>query len=240
MKKDKKIKIYLGLIYLVILTFFLWVLFSKFSLSEITSYDFIKNNRNYLINFVDNSYFLTTILFIVFTIIWIFLLGFASPIILLAGFMFGKWIGTILTAISFSLGATLLYLFVNYFLKDLIEEKFGKKFDWINKKFKKNEFTYFTLYRFIGGIPFQIQNILPVLFNVKVKNYFLGSLFGLVPQIFIWSSLGNGLEKIIDQNLQAPTFKELLTSTEIFVPILAFIVLLILAIILKKFFFSDQ
>ena len=113
MKKDKKIKIYLGLIYLVILTFFLLVLFSKFSLSEITSYDFIKNNRNYLINFVDNSYFLTTLLFIVFTIIWIFLLGFATPIILLAGFMFGKWIGTILTVISFSLGATLLYLFVN-------------------------------------------------------------------------------------------------------------------------------
>ena len=68
MKKDKKLKIYLGLIYFIILSLFLWVFFSKFSLSEITSYDFIKNNRNYLINFVDNSYFLTTILFIVFTI----------------------------------------------------------------------------------------------------------------------------------------------------------------------------
>ena len=76
MKKDKKIKIYLGLIYLVILSLFLWVFFSYFSLNEITSYDFIKNNRNYLVSVKENNYLLVSFLFVLFTIIWVILLGF--------------------------------------------------------------------------------------------------------------------------------------------------------------------
>jgi len=48
MEKDKKIKIYLGLAYLLIVILFLWLIFNKFSFDELTSYDFIKNNRDYL------------------------------------------------------------------------------------------------------------------------------------------------------------------------------------------------
>ena len=49
MKKDKKIKIYLGVAYLFIVILFLWLIFSKFTLSELVSYEFIKNNRDYFI-----------------------------------------------------------------------------------------------------------------------------------------------------------------------------------------------
>jgi uncharacterized membrane protein YdjX (TVP38/TMEM64 family) len=239
MKKDKKIKIYLGLIYLVILSLFLWVFFSYFSLNEITSYDFIKNNRNYLVSVKENNYLLVSFLFVLFTIIWVILLGFGSPIVLIAGFIFGKWIGTLAATISLTIGATLLYLFVNYFLKDLIEEKFSKKFYFLNDKFKRNEFTFFLIYRFIGGIPFQISNVLPVLFNVKLKNYFFGSLFGMAPQIFIWASLGSGIEKVIEQNIKAPSIKDLIYSSNIYLPIVGFLILIILGFLIKKYFFKN-
>ena len=55
------------------------------------------------------------------------------------------------------------------------------------------------IYRFVGGIPFFIQNILPCLFDVKIKNYFFATFFGMLPQIFIGVSLGSGIEKIIKQ-----------------------------------------
>jgi len=239
MKKDKKIKIYLCLIYFLILSIFLWVFFSKFSINEITSYDFIKNNRDYLISIKESNYFLVSILFILFTIIWVLLLGFGSPVVLIAGFIFGKWSGTLLASASLTLGATILYLFANYFMKDLIEEKFSKNFSNLNNKFKKNEFAFFLIYRFIGGIPFQIQNILPVLFNVKLKNYFFGTLLGMTPQIFVWATLGNGIEKIIDNNAQVPSFKDLMLSSEIYFPIIGFIALLILGLLIKKIFFKD-
>ena len=40
MEKTKKFKIFIGLFYLFFITLFLYYLFSKFTLQEITSYDF--------------------------------------------------------------------------------------------------------------------------------------------------------------------------------------------------------
>ena len=46
MEKTKKIKLFIGLSYLVLIIIFLSLFFSKFSLQEITSYEFIKENRS--------------------------------------------------------------------------------------------------------------------------------------------------------------------------------------------------
>ncbi len=238
MKKEKKIKIFLGLTYLVIILAFLWFLISNFSFSEISSYDFIKNNTNYFNKIKENNFFLVSLLFFVITIIWVLFLGFGSPVFLISGFIFGKWIGSIYAVLSLTIGSTLLYMFANYFLKDLVEEKFSKRFSNLNEKFKRNEFNFFLIYRFVGGIPFFISNILPTIFNIKVRNFFFGSLFGMYPLIFVGTSLGSGLNKIIDNNLEPPTLTKLLLSSEIYIPILGFIILLVIGIMVKNFFYK--
>ena len=239
MKKDKKIKIYLGIVYLLIVSLFLWLLFNKFTFEELTSYDFIKNNRNYLISLKENNLFLISLIFLIFTILWVLLLGFGSPIFLLGGFIFGKWIGSILVILGLSVGATLLYILANYFFKDLIIEKFEKKFFRLKEKFKNNEFLFFLIYRFIGGIPFSISNILPVLFNIKVKNFFFGSLIGMAPQLFIGTSIGAGIEKVINLNEDPPNLLTILTSEDIYVPIIGLFFLIALTYLLRKKFFKN-
>ncbi len=239
MKKDKKIKFYLGLIYLAILSLFLWYLFTNFSIKELTSYEFIKNNRNNLIALKDDSFILTSILFIVFLIIWVLLLGFATPVLLISGFLFGKWYGTLFSIIGISLGSTLLYLFASFFFRDVIQEKFSKRFSNLKEKFEQNELIYFIIYRFIGGIPMQIQNLIPVIFSVKTKNYFLGSFIGMTPQIFIWTFLGSGIENIINKNIKFPSIIDLILSPDIYIPIILFITVIILALILRRFFFPN-
>ena len=238
MKKEIKIKIILGLVYLVIISGFLWLLFSNFSLKELSSYDFIKNNTIYFNELRESNFFLVSILFLTFTIIWVLFLGFGTPILLIAGFIFGKWIGSLYAIIGLTIGSTLLYIFANYFLKDFIEEKFSKKFSNLNEKFKKNEFNFFLIYRFVGGIPFAISNILPTIFNIKLKIFFLGSLLGMYPQVFVWVSLGSGLNKIIENNLEPPTLIKLLFSSEIYVPIIGFIILVVLGIIIKNIYYN--
>ena len=238
MEKDKKIKIFLGLIYLLIIILFLGIIFNQFTLDELSSYDFIKRNSQYLISAKESNLFFASVIFLVFTIIWVLLLGFGTPIFLVGGFIFGKWIGTLLVVFGLSLGATLLYILANYFFKDLIREKFSKKFYVLNEKFKKNEFLFFLIYRFVGGIPFFLSNILPTLFNVKIKNFFFGSIIGMTPQLFIGASLGSGIEKIIKTNQDMPSFFTLLTSKEIYIPIIAFIIFIILAYILRKIFYK--
>tara|TARA_B100001250_G_scaffold196543_1_gene168846 strand:+ start:199 stop:918 length:720 start_codon:yes stop_codon:yes gene_type:complete len=239
MKKEKKIKIFLGTTYLLIILSFLWVFFNNFSLSEISSYEFIKNNSEYFNQLKNKNFFLISLVFFIFTIIWVLLLGFGTPILLLSGFIFGKWFGSIYAVLSLSIGATLLYIFANYFFKDLVEEKFSKRFSDLSEKFKKNEFTFFLIYRFVGGIPFFISNILPTIFNIKIKNFFFGSVIGMFPQIFVGVSLGSGLNEIIQKNIEAPSLMELLFSSEIYIPIFAFVVLIIVGIIIKNFFYKD-
>ena len=239
MEKAKKIKISLALIYGVAISLLLGAFFSKFSLNDLTSYEFIKSNRDYLTAIKESNYFLASIIFLIFTIIWVFLLGFGTPIFLLGGFIFGKWVGTLLVVFGLSTGATILYIFANYFLKDLIKNKFSSRFSNLNEKFKQNEFSFFLIYRFVGGIPFFISNILPTLFNVKTRNFFFGSLIGMTPQMFVGTALGSGIEKIINKNEEPPIFLELFASSEIYIPVLGFIFLVILGFFLKRFFYDN-
>ncbi len=240
MEKAKKIKIIIGLSYLVLLTIFVVLFFSEFSIQEITSYDFIKDNRLYFLKLKNSNLFLISIIFLIFTILWVFpFLGFGSPIALVGGFIFGKWIGTLIVVIGLSFGATLLYLFGNYFLKNYIRDNFLKKFKELENRFKKSEFMYLLIYRMIGGIPWQLQCLLPTLFNVRLRNYYFSTLIGIIPGTFLIVSIGSGLDKVIEQNSKVPKIVDIIVSPEIYIPLLAFISLILISIILRKFFYKN-
>ena len=238
MKKAKKIKLYIGLFYTLFIGAFLYYLFSKFSLQEITSYDFIKNNRDNFFELKQSNLFLLAIMFFLFTIIWVLAAGFGSPIAIFGGFIFGKWIGSIVVVLSLSIGATLLYILANYFLKKFIKEKFLNKYYSLKIKFKKSEFIYLLVFRFIGGIPFALSNVLPCIFNVKVINFFWATFIGILPQIFLICSIGSGLEKIIESNLRPPGIMELIKSPDIYIPLIIFTCLIIVTVFLRKLFYK--
>ena len=240
MEKTKKIKLFIGLSYLTLVIIFLLLFFSKFSLQEITSYEFIKENRLYFLELKNSNLFLISSVFLIFTILWVFpFLGFGSPIALIGGFILGKWIGTIIVVTGLSIGATFLYIFGNYFLKDIIRDKFLNRFKTLEIKFKNSEFIYLLIYRFIGGVPWQLSCLLPTLFNVKNSNFFFATFIGIIPQIFLVVSIGDGLEKIIEQNTDLPKFTELIFSQEIYIPILSFFGLILITIFLRKLFYKN-
>ena len=237
MEKTKKIKLFIGLFYIVAVALFLYFIFSNFTLQEITTYEFIKNNRDYFFELKQSNLFLLVSLFSLFAIIWVLAGGFLSPVGLFAGFIFGKWLGLLILTFGMTIGATILYSFANYFLKELIKKNFLNKFQNLEKKFKKSEFNYLLIYRFVGGIPFALSNILPCMFNVKISNFFWATLIGIIPQLFLIISIGSGLEKIIDQNFEAPSITSVITSPHIYIPLLAFFVLVVITIFIRKFFY---
>ena len=148
MNKIKNIKIVLGISYILVISIFLWFFFQNFSIQDFTSYELIKANRETLEAIKSNNIFLSSLLFFLGTIIWVLLLGFGSPIFLVGGFIFGKWLGTLLVVFGLSTGATLLYIIANFFFKDVIKEKFSIRFNNLTERFKKNEFVFFLIYRF--------------------------------------------------------------------------------------------
>ena len=239
MEKSKKVKITLGLFYLLVVLSFLYFFLSKFTLEELTSYEFIKNNRDYFFDLKQSNLLFLTIIFLFSTIIWVVMAGFGLPVALLAGFIFGKWLGIVILVVGMSIGATILYILGNYFLKDIIKEKFLTRFKNLELKFKKSEFNYLLVYRFVGGIPFALSNVLPCIFNVKINNFFWSTLIGITPMLFLIVSIGSGLEKIIEQNLEAPKIRDLLYSPDIYIPMLTFVGLVIFTIIARKIFYKN-
>ena len=239
MEKSKKIKLFIGLFYITIVGLFLYYLFSKFSLQQLTSYEFIKDNVDYFSKIKKSNLFLLSSSFLLFTILWVFpFLGFGSPVALLGGFILGKWLGVTIVVLGLSIGATFLYIFGNFFLKDFVREKFLNKFVNLENKFKKSEFFYLLIYRMAGGIPWQLSCILPTLFNVKVVNFFFATLIGIIPQVFLVVSIGTGLESVINQNLEPPGIIDIISTPSIYLPLGIFLILIIITIFLRKLFYK--
>jgi uncharacterized membrane protein YdjX (TVP38/TMEM64 family) len=236
---DKNLKIILGSIYLVILIAFLYFLFLGFDVSRIDDFSYYKLLQEDIEQYIGKNVALNLFLFFLFSIFWIMLLGFGSPILLLSGILFGKWVGTFISTISISIGALLLYIIANFFFRDLINFMLKEKFEKFIDRFKKNEFYYFLAFRFAGGlgIPFGLQNILPVIFNIKNSNYFFASFLGFIPHFFIWNAIGAGINNFIKDS-DSFNLIDLIMNNEIYLPVIIFLIIIFFSLIVKKLFFK--
>ena len=237
---SKNFKLFLGFTYLLLLAVFLYFIFSNIQINRLNDFLYYKELQLGLENFISANFLINIIYFFIFAVAWVALLGFGSPILIFSGILFGKWIGTIISIISISIGALILYIIANFFFRDTVKKILEQKFKKYIQLFQKNEFYYFFLYRFIGGlgVPFFLQNIFPVLFNMKKKNYFFSSLFGFVPSFFILNTIGAGLNNYIEKS-ENFSFLKMVLLPEIYLPILMFIVLIIVSLLIKKKFFTD-
>ena len=127
------LKLIIGAFYLLILFTVLYFLFSFVDVKDLMSYEFIRLNKDTIIQYKNNNFLFLSISFFIFSIIWVLLLGFAAPILLFAGFVFGKWFGILVSLVATSIGATLLYLLAKLFFSDFIREKLENKFSHLIK-----------------------------------------------------------------------------------------------------------
>jgi uncharacterized membrane protein YdjX (TVP38/TMEM64 family) len=237
---DKNIKITLGSIYLIILVIFLYFLFLNFDISRIDDFSYYKTIQERIENVIGDNLVFNLFLFFIFSIMWVVLLGFGSPLLLLSGIIFGKWIGTFISLISISIGTLFLYIIGSYFFSNIINKVLKNKFSKFIERFQKNEFYYFFAFRAAGGlgIPFFLQNLLPVIFKIKNHNYFFASLFGFIPHFYIWNAIGAGINKFVKISDEF-NLLNLILSRDIYVPILIFVVIILISLIIKNFFFND-
>ena len=235
----KKLKLFLGISYLLILFTFLYLIFFQIDFSRLNDFSYYKELQVNIDSLIGDNLYINILIFFIFSVTWVALLGFGSPLLLISGIFFGKWIGTFVSVVSFSFGSLILYVIANFFFKDLINKLLEKKFSKYINLFNKNEFYYFFIFRLSGGLglPFPLQNTLPVIFNMKKINYFFASLLGFVPGIFILVSVGSGINKFIKES-DSFRFINLILEKEIYLPIVFFVIFLLISFIIKKNFFN--
>ena len=237
---SRNLKIFLGLTYLTILFSFLYVIFTAIEINRLNDFAYYKELQSNLDAFISNNILINLFYFFLFSIIWVVLLGFGSPILIISGILFGQLLGTLISVISISVGALILYLIGNFFFRDFVKSILEKKFEKYINLFQKNELFYFFIYRFIGGlgVPFGLQNLIPILFGMKKINYFLASFFGFIPGFFILNTIGAGLNSYISQ-VENFSMIEFILTPEIYLPILMFSILMFFSFLIKKKFFEN-
>jgi len=235
------LKLILATIYILCLCIVLFIVFNYLDFKELTNYSYIKDSTKLLSDYKNNHIIFFTLIFAIFSICWILLLGFGTPIAIISGFLFGKWIGTFIVILTFTIGSSLLYILAQFYFRDFIIRHFSKKIEKYKNLFHKNELLYFLIFRLSGGagIPFAIQNILPTIFDMKIKNYIISTFFGLIPTIFIISSLGSGIKSVIGEN-NSISYKNIISDPEIYWPLIGFLIILITSFLCKKIFFKKN
>ena len=237
----KSLKLFLGIFYILILFFFLYLIFSYVEATRLNDFLYYKELQKGLEKMISKNLYINLLIFFLFGLVWVSLLGFGSPLLLISGILFGKWIGTFISVLSISIGALILYSIASFFFKDLVFNLLEKKFSKYIHLFRKNEFNYFLAFRLTGGlgIPFGPQNVLPVIFNIKKSNYFFASFLGFIPMFFIWNTIGSGLKQYIKQ-ADNFSFINLLLNKDISLPIIFFLIVMLISFMIKRRIFNDR
>jgi uncharacterized membrane protein YdjX (TVP38/TMEM64 family) len=194
----------------------------------------LRDNRDVLAAFVDGNLVLALGGFI---LLYAVLVGISFPgasiLSLFGGFMFGTLTSTLGIVVGATLGATAIFLAARYAIGDSLRKKAGPYMAKFEDGLKENEFSYMFILRLIPAFPFFIVNIVPALFDVKLRNYVLTTFFGIIPGSLVYASVGNGIGAVFDQGGEVK-LSGLMLQPKVILPIVGLIALSLLPIIYKK------
>lgn len=153
---------------------------------------------------------------------------------LLAGFLFGPYLGTILVLFSYLTGATFNYLLARFFLRDFINQKFGHLKEVIIKNGDQKALIRNLIgLRFIPAIPFWLLNILSAVLDIPLKVFMWTTFIGIIPTSIIYVMIGHGVRDQMKHNRGASI--DMLTNPKMWLPLILLAALLIVPNLIKRF-----
>ena len=117
---------------------------------------------------------------------------------IIGGFLFGAWIGTTLTVIAATFGATLLFLAARTALGGLLRGQAESFFGRMEAGFRRNAFSYLLVLRLVPLFPFFIVNLVPAFLGVGLGTYVGATLLGIIPGTLVFTLAGCGLGRILE------------------------------------------
>lgn len=158
----------------------------------------VAENRDALLEFVANHY-VSAIL--AYALAYIMTVAFSLPgaalLTILGAFLFGWFIGGLVTVIAATLGATAIFLIAQSSVGDSLTRKAGPWVKSFSEGFARDAFNYLLFLRLVPVFPFWLVNIAPALFNVPLSTYVWATFIGIIPGTFAFSIVGSGLDSII-------------------------------------------
>ncbi len=176
MKKWYKIGIFMILVITIL------VLNHVFGWSK---YLMAQENIDMLKNMVKENFLLASLIYIGSTVIASVLLAVPGvTFAIIAGLLFGPWIGTLLCSIAATLGAVFSFIVGRFFLKDSIKpmavkNKYLKK--WLFSENGYDDMFVLMITRLIPVFPYNLQNFAYGTTDMKLSKYTIGTFIFIVP-----------------------------------------------------------
>lgn len=139
------------------------------------------------------GYFAPIAFILLYMLITIFFVP-GTPFTILSGILFGSIFGTTYTVIGATLGASIAFGVSRLLGKDFVDKIIKNKFKGLNKydeKLKEYGLSTMLFFRIVPLFPFNGLNFAMGLTRISFKNYFIGTLVGIIPGSFILANIGN-------------------------------------------------
>jgi len=182
---------------LLMLIGFLFYFYGGF---ELLKWNNIVQMRGELIDTVKRFPLYAVLIFIAVYIVYTFI-SIPGLIVLdlLGGFLFPQPFSTLMVLFSGTFGATMIFLATKHALGDwLIFKKDGMLYK-IKTGFERHQKSYLLFMRLVPIFPLGIVNIALGLLNVRTWVFIWTTAVGLIPASFIYTQVGSGLGKILDE-----------------------------------------
>lgn len=173
-----------------------------FDVHKIVSLSSFHEHKAALQNISTKHSFLTVILFSSLYIGSVALsLPIATLLTLAAGFLFGWIKGTLLVVASATIGASIIFMIAKSSAGQTLRDKAGPLYKKAEENMNDNAVSYLLFLRLVPVFPFFLVNILPALFNIPLRIFFITTFLGILPgstvYVYVGQELGN-IETIKD------------------------------------------
>jgi len=206
----------------------------KFNVLHYLNYTSLKQYHTQLVLYVD-QYIWRAILLFCLAYIAVTVISFpgATMFSLLAGFLFGSIIGTLLVVISATIGATLLVIAVRLAFGESVAAKIGSKIKFMEKNLKHNVFFYLLSLRLLPIVPFWLINLAAGVLDIKLRDFILTTFIGIIPGAFVYVNIGTSLTTIFANNTN--DFKlNSLVSPQILIALTLLAILSVIPVVIKS------
>jgi uncharacterized membrane protein YdjX (TVP38/TMEM64 family) len=157
----------------------------------------------------------------------------ASILTIFGGFLFGLWRGTPLIVIAATVGATIVFLASKTALGGVLSKRAGGLAKRMEEGFRQGELSYLFILRLAPVFPFWGVNIAAGLLGVSLRNFLIGTFFGIIPGSFVYASIGAAAGAAFDAG-ENVTLSGVLFKPETLIPIVGLIALALIPVLLKR------
>jgi uncharacterized membrane protein YdjX (TVP38/TMEM64 family) len=176
------------------------VAFRTTEFGNLLSFDTLRAYRGALVGWVEGN---IPVASSVYVLAYIGVVALSLPgaafLTLAGGFLFGAALGTLLTAIGATVGATFVFLFAKFLFGDRVVERLGTQYPNLVEGVRENAWSYLLVLRFVPLFPFFLVNLIAAIVGIKLSTYVLTTFFGILPGTAVFSLSGAGLGSILDQ-----------------------------------------